>query len=367
MVPGLLLWVVWISLLLGSSVHTDVTQYRQIHDRMNLVEAKDFTDSLSYDEGELSDKQSKVVNKEYKKSSVTQPLKLYSVDQTLVDKHHGNVERIVNGASRRWESNNFEPITFPLKPVSQMDQFQPKPVYESQLTPSVVYGNGRPVQSTHLGVSPSNVESWQLVLPSSEGAGEPVTGPFYQQQNSVSSESAGDSTKAASPGVLGFPDNDPFSYEGSNMVEFSTGKIPTQKQPSLQYPPAIPKDSQSESWTQPEWFGQGNEIDSSFDFNLPIWDPFKGQVPSYYPSWHEFPYAWGYQPDISIGYKNVLTPRPRSLPAKAPEPPRVLPPRQRFIVQSKNGYQRRRLVKSKTTYTPDYIVPKGKYGKRVSL
>ncbi|MEY6236415.1 hypothetical protein WJF55_23060, partial [Salmonella enterica subsp. enterica serovar Corvallis] len=243
----------------------------------------------------MSDKKSKVVNKEYKKSSVAQPLKLYSVDQTLVDKQHG-VERIVDGASRRWEANNFEPLTFPLKSVSQMDQFQPMPVYESQSTPSVVYGNRRPVQSTHLGVSPPNFESWQLVLPSSEGAGEPVTGAFYQQQNSLSSESAGDSTKAASPGVLGIPDNDPFSYEGSNMVEFSTGKIPTQKQPSLQYPPAIPKPSQSESWTQPEWFGQGNEIDSSFDFNLPILDPFKRQVPSSYPSWHGFPYAWGYQP-----------------------------------------------------------------------
>ncbi|XP_021175008.2 uncharacterized protein LOC105929967 [Fundulus heteroclitus] len=381
MALGFFLCVAWISLLLDSNVviKTQAADIRQNPSKLNLVDVTDFSDSLSLDagEGELSDKISKVVNKEYKKSPAAQPLKLSSVDQILVGNQGVNVERLVNGASRQWESNVFEPITFPLKSGSHMvNQIQPKPVEST----SGVYGSRKPVPpsfeattefqmkpkpapSTHLAVSPPSFESWKPAPPSREGVGEQLTGSFYP-----------DSTDAVSPGFAGTADNDLFSYQGSNMVEFPAGNVPTWMKPSQQYSPTIPKPSPSESWSSPEWFGQDNEIDNSIDFNL---SP-EAQVPApFYESWVNFPYvgSWlpnsyfaprGYQPDLSL-YREPLAPVVGSLPPKVPEPSKPLPPRKSFILQSKNGYHRRRFLKSKTTYTPDYKVPKGKYGKSVKV
>lgn len=153
------------------------------HDKINLVDINDFSDSLSLDEGEgelLSKELPRTVNEEYKKSPAAQPLKLFLVNQNMVVKSHANVERIVNGASRQWESNVFEPIIFPLQSGSQLvDQTQPILDYESQSTPLAVHESRKPAPPS-LGETTTS-ESLQQLSSNREGVGEPVTGSHHQE------------------------------------------------------------------------------------------------------------------------------------------------------------------------------------------
>lgn len=324
--------------------------------KLNLGETSDdFEGGLSFDEGEQ--KPSKVINKEYKKAPPAQPLKLFSGDQNLITKPHSNVERIVGGASRQWESNVLEPITFPLKSVNQA---QPKPLYESQSSP-LVYGSKTPVPPRYGKITtgiqkvkpkpvlPSNFAffppSFESVVPSS-GVGENVAGSTSQQGNLDSTQGVY-STNSVSP-VSPTPedeDDDQISNQESNLIE-SAGKAPIQKQISW-ISPAVSIPLQSESWRTPEWFGQSNEIDGSTNFAQPTFARWPLPIQSSFTGF----------------YWPMMGPLGRSLPAKATDPLKVLLPPKGFVMHSKNRYQRRRIQKSKLTYTPNYQMSKGKPGK----
>lgn len=356
------------------------------------MDEDDAHDSLSFDD----------INKGHSKSPTsvlyfsfdgqyTQPGKLPEIQSIP------NVENILNGISRKWDSNLFEPITFPLKPGNPVvDLTLTKPaVVKPQGSPLDAFSGMKPAPISLVGtgsydplanLKPSHTStSWSMASPgllskqpANPGSEEIPLSPFQYRyvSNSSSQKRIGSSTipslfegasgrhtvDASSPGS-GKPQPRPSMFNPSpNYVSFDTGSHFGQQNDFIgqdtvnsvlqrKLPMKNPLDSDHQS-------GQRNFIDAGppTDHASTMWKtPFDGTENQVSNEWM-IPFFkmvdnWNFDfPQMDFKPQKSVSSSKKS---KIYQPVNSMRPQKR-IINSKNAYKRGRFVLSKTTYTPDH-------------
>lgn len=339
------------------------TDWRHSPARTNLDNEN--SNSLLFDEGDLVNNLDGLLPPNYIQPSVKQPPSLIPAGQSPANTGHGNgIEQIVNGAAREWDSNLSEPITFPLQQKTAQPQSTPSIYISEESIPlSLVEGS---FENKNFAAEPSHgaasshpsFQSWQV-------AGSPFGS--LNQQRFTSSSLGADLSKP----VLRPSDNseDPLS-SGFNMLGFSstpTKNVLKLEQVSNNYPSVSKR--QRPAFLTTDRFGQGNDI---FDiYGFPFWKPsFQGPLGGlpYHRDWMGFPFS-GFGDDLYYGQmalqpQNVVSNTGKYWIPQMSFAQRFTMPaatRKNFVVRSKSGYQRRRLLQSKTTYVPGFEMPPKQY------
>ncbi|XP_029913793.1 uncharacterized protein LOC115363655 [Myripristis murdjan] len=241
------------------------------------------------------------------------------------------VERIVNGAAREWGQDHSDvPITFPLS-----TGYQPGDVTKSQSN----YMQPQPASST--AASP-----YEGLLSSGTGGSSHAGSAVYSELEPSSSQANHDlNTDASVQGgdndvphlvyeeVFEYPDNagDSLSYPSfGGASNYPEEQDQTEAQPEVEGP-ASPSFSVGE-----DVFSSTNE-----DFYQPV----------------------GYQPDY--GQTNPWPQQPQE-PAPSTQEvdiaqhvsePIFPPPQSSYIIQSRDGYERNKILYTKTSYSPELPTP----------
>ncbi|XP_024127188.1 uncharacterized protein LOC112145930 [Oryzias melastigma] len=387
----LILWVSWISML---SKYICVSagngfQYRPGYATTNLLDDQheDVRNSLTFDEA----------NKDTSKSPTS--ILYFSFDdpsaQTGKPPEMQNipfVEKIVNGISRKWDSNLFEPITFPLKPGNQVvDLTLNRPAQGSPLdafsgikpAPISLSGTGSSDPLTNLKPSHTST-SWSMASPgflskkpansgseethpspflyrhvfegsSQKGIGSSKTPSLFEGVSNRDAEHSGSSSGSGKPQLL------PSMFKPSpNHASFETGshfgqgddlmgleKVNSVLQKKL--PMKNPLDSNNS-----QKYGQRNSIDAdpSTAHSSPMWKPsFDSKEWMMFPFFFNMVDNWNFDfPQMDVKPQKSLS---SSKNSKVYQPVYSMMPQKR-IINSKSAYKRGRFVLSKMTYTPEH-------------
>ncbi|XP_037544903.1 uncharacterized protein LOC119421625 [Nematolebias whitei] len=384
MAAGFILWVSYMVLLLGDGVLSTVREgdFRVSLDNKNL-KTGDSNSIFSYQgEKDWADKFAGLLPPNYIQPSVAQLPNLIPARQTPGNAPSGEeVEKIVNGEAREWESNLLEPIRFPLiasypkvgperqRPTLNQPQSAPLPTFlvKKPAVPSLVessFENKNLMAKPALYVAASS-PSFQSP-PASPVVKESPFGSLNQLLYTVSS-----------PGgkpVFERPQEkfeEPLS-SGSNVMGFGGTRPkynPVLEQESHEYPSVYVKPQSSPPLRNAERYSQGNGIDGSIGYALPLWKPsFLGPVGGLsYRDWMGFPFSgFGndnlYYGQMAFKPQNFMTNTQNYWVPQLHFPQRVIRPssrhpRRKSYVRSKSGYQRRRFLQSKTTYIPGFGKP----------
>ncbi|XP_017277343.1 atrophin-1 [Kryptolebias marmoratus] len=386
MASGLILWVSYIALLLSAIVGCSAAQgwiYRARQDSKNLEPDDSNTIYSDQGEGALVNQLSGLLPPNYVHPSVAQPPSLIPVGQIpATAKGDNEVEKLVNGATREWESNPFQPITFPLKPwYPKVEPAQQTPTFnQPQLAPLHVYMSKKPAPPSLVESSFENQNvATKPIQPSPYvAASSPSFQPWQPASTDVNSSPSGSLNQplytAPSPGgdfskpvFVRPPDN---SEDPLTSVRPQTPYGPTLEQVSHKYPSVGAEPQSSAALNAPEWYGPGNNIgDGSTGYTLPSWKPsFQGPVGGlpYYSDWLGFPFSsFGdnlYYGQMPLRPQNFVTNSGKYWVPQMSYPQRASPRplRKSFVVRSKSGYQRQRFLQSKTTYVPGFEMPQRK-------
>ncbi|XP_017277340.1 early nodulin-75-like [Kryptolebias marmoratus] len=128
-------------------------------------------------------------------------------------------------------------------------------------------------------------------------------------------------------------------------------------QPTVQYPPV------NQNFPSSEEFVQGSEIASSSSYASPPKKPLPQGPVKGQPSWMDFVFSnlFGDEDFNDVDFEPQNSAKETEtiwVPMMAEEPPAPPPHPRNFIVHSKNGYKRGRVVHTKTFYSTDYDTPK---------
>lgn len=333
-------------------------------------------------EKDWADKVAGLLPTNYIQPSVAQPPNLIPVGQTPGNDQSGDeVERIINGEAREWESNLLEPIRFPLiSSYPKVGPEQQRPTLnQPQSVPLPTFLVKKPAAPSSL--VESSFENKKLVAKPAVYVA--ASSPSFQSQPAspvVNKSPFGSLNQmlytVSSPGgkpVFERPQEhfeEPLS-SGSNMMGFSGTQPkydPILEQESHEYPSVDVKPQNSPPFRNAERSSQGNGIDGSTGYALPLWKPsFLGPVGGLsYRDWMGFPFA-GFGNDLYYGQmafkpQNFMTNTPNYWVPQLHIPQRVIRPssrrpRRKSYARSKSGYQRRRFLQSKTTYIPGFGMP----------